>query len=310
VSRRQAIAIAAPVVVLCACAPSGAGRPAATALPPAWTASAAPTSSPAVATLDTCPAPQALDAMHPLSRLGGGPDDAVATLQGDIWISLHDSGRIVELGSGGQMLRSIPDPEGPEGIEALAGGRLLVAQQDPDRVDLLDPQTGAFTTWLQLEPAAAGEGIDGLGIDGDALLVPDSAGGRLLLVPIAPDDAAGSPQALAAGLGRPVSAWPMGGGRYAVAVENAPGLIEVSGAGIRADLVHQTSLDDVVERDGILYATDLAGNRLEAIDPRSGVVRVLVSGAPDPQGLTITATGTLVLVDEDAGLVETVPSCG
>jgi streptogramin lyase len=265
-------------------------------------------SQPAAGSLSGCPAARPLSSLTPLATLAGGADDTVATPQGDIWVSEHDGGEVVELDPQGTVLRSFADPEGPEGIEPLPDGKLLVAQQAPDRIDLLDPATSRFSTWLQLEPAAAGTGIDGLGVDGTTLLVPDSAGGRLLRVPL-DGDAAGPPVVVATGLGRPVSAWPLQGG-YVVAVENTPGLVRLSAAGAHTPLVHEQSDDDVVERDGIVYATNLAADRLEAIDPATGAERVLVSASPDPQGLAIAPGGMLLLVDEERNVLAALPSCG
>jgi len=243
-----------------------------------------------------------------LAHLGGGPDDAATASDGTVWISAHDAGRLVHLDSGGAVLQTIDDAMGPEGIVVLPDGALLVAQQVPNRIDRLDVAHGTFTPWLSLGPAPSGEGIDGIALDGTTVLVPDSHAGRLLSVAIRANGAAGTITVVATGLGRPVDAAALAHGAYAVTVENQPGLLRVTAASSSA-LLRAASLDDVVVDSGVAYVTDLIGHQVLAVDIASGASRVLVSAAPDAQGLATFGTG-LVVVDETAGVAATVPRCG
>ncbi len=217
----------------------------------------------------------------------------------------------MELDAAGTVLKTFTDSNGPEGVAVLPDGRLIVAQQAPDRLDLFDPPTGTFSPWLQLGPVAPGEGVDGLGVAGDDVLVPDSAHGRLLRVVVRTGDVAATPEVVAAELGRPVAVATDGGGGYFVAVENEPGLVHViPGDGTAMPAAHLGSLDDVVLRGGLVYATDLADGSLVAIDGSSGASRTLVSSSPSPQGLAATPEGDLLLVNSSARELVRVRACG
>jgi len=270
----------------------------------------APTSAAAVATLTGCPAATSLSNLAVVARLSGGPDDAVSTPAGDVWVSEHDAGRLIHLSASGAVLQTVTDANGPEGLIALTGGQLLVAQQNPDRIDRFDPARGTFTPWLQLESAPAGQGVDSIHADGASVLVPDSSGGRLLVVALLPDLGAGAQRVIATGLGRPVDAVALGDGSYAVAVENVPGIDRVSANGAVTPLTHTTSVDDLVVLHGLVYATQLVAYDVIAVNPATGEQRVLVTGAPDPQGLTADPSGRLLLADEVRGVLAAVTSCG
>ena len=247
-----------------------------------------------------------------LARVSGDPDDVAVTPSGSLWLSDRDGGRLVELGASGNVLRTIADANGPEGIVVLADGKLLVAQQVPNRVDLLDPATRAFSPWLQLgSTSSPTQGVDGLGAHGATVLVPDSARGRLLTIVAGAGDAPGTPAVVATGLGRPVAAADDGAGSVLVVLENTPGLVRVREAtGGVAAVANFTSLDDVVVHNGIVYASDLADQSLVAVDPASGASRTLVSNAPAPQGLALLPDGRLLLVDSTTRVLVTLSSCG
>jgi outer membrane protein assembly factor BamB len=248
----------------------------------------------------------ALSSLPVLAHLSGGPDDAATVGDGSVWISEHDGGHLVHLDAAGTVVQTLVDPLGPEGIVVLPDGTLLVAQQVPNRIDHLDARRGIFAPWLPLGPAPSGAGIDGIGLAGTSVVVPDSHAGRLLTVALTANDGVGAVTVIATGLGRPVDAAAIGDGAYAVTVENQPGLVRVS-AGASGAVVHEASLDDVVVEGGVAYVTDLTG-RVLAVDLADGSSRVLVSAAPDAQGLTVFGTGLLV-VDETADVAAVVPSC-
>lgn len=245
-----------------------------------------------------------------LAHAGTDADDVAVTPAGDIWLSDNTGGQLLELRRNGSVITTVSDPQAPEGIVVLPDGKLLVAQQTPDRIDLFDTATRTFTTWLQLQEPSGATGVDGIGINGSTVLVPDSARGQLLLVPLQAADAAGAPRVAATGLGRPVDAAAYGNA-YLVAVENEPGLYRVDSSGAHAITgVRMPSLDDIVVRHGLVYVTDLADASLIAIDPTSGATRVLVSGVSSPQGLALLSDGSLLLVDSTTLTLAEVPSCG
>lgn len=300
------------IALLCtACAPAAAPSAAISQGGHGPPASASPSATGAVrASLSDCPASSGATSLPELAAQSGDPDDISVAPNGVLWLSDRDGDRVLELDPSGRVLRAFPDAQGPEGIAVLGGGMLLVAQQIPDRIDMLDTATGAFRPWLQLGAAGPTDGLDGIALDGATLLVPDSAHGRLLSVGLGAGDAAQPATLLASGLGRPVDAVADPSGGYDVVAENAPGLIRVSTGGSTSALTQRTSLDDVVSRDGLLYATDLAAGSLIAVDPSSGAARTLVTGAPSPQGLALRGDGTLLLVDSTLHRIVEVPSCG
>ena len=247
-----------------------------------------------------------------LVHVSGDPDDIVVTPSGSLWLSDRDGGRLVELTATGDVLRTIADANGPEGIVVLADGKLLVAQQIPNRLDLVDPATSSFSPWLQLGTASSPtQGVDGVGARGTTVLIPDSARGRLLTVLAGANDVAGPPVVVATGLGRPVGAVDDGASGALVVLENTPGLVRVSLATGRVTAVAQfASLDDVVVHHGIVYLADLADQSLVAVDPAAGASRTLVTDAPAPQGLAVLPDGRLLLVDSTTRALVAISSCG
>ena len=215
---------------------------------------------------------------------------------------------ILHLDAGLHTLRTVTDRSGPEGIIVLGDGTLLVAEQNANRVARFNPATGVFTTFFALTNRSANAGVDGLGIDtaSGRLLVPDSPNGTLLAVPLS----GGSSTVLAHGLGRPVAAWAESDGSVLVALENAPGIVRVDTAGRVTSIGHLNDLDEVIDHNGLLYVADLRGGTFRAVDPRTGADRVLVTGSPQPQGLTLRPDGSFLLADSTQAVLATVPSCG
>src|SRR5207253_2001060 len=86
------------------------------------------------------------------------------------------------------------------------------------------PVRNTRRVWVRLT-SNGNLGVDGLGIEPGALLLPDAAQGLLDVVPLPPFS--GGPTVVARNLGRPVAAAPAGDGTILVAVENQPGLDRV-----------------------------------------------------------------------------------
>jgi len=313
VAARRAAVVPAMLLLgaLPGCTESATSSASATASP--FVQASRPPAATAVAAnpLDACPEVRDLATVTPLARLSGEPDDLAVTADGHIWVSLHAAGRLVELDRSANMVASLADAQGPEGIVVLADGRLAVAEQQPNRIDIVDAASGARTPLITL-PGESGEGVgvDGLGIDlsGSHLLVPDSPAGTLLLVPLS----GGRATTLATGLGRPVSAAMLTDSSVLVAVENEPGLVRVGLQGRVVPVVAAgalESVDEVLVHRGLAYVTDLVAGTLAAVDPSTGKLRVLVRGSPAPQGLAITPDGRLLLVDSSRGVIASVPAC-
>jgi sugar lactone lactonase YvrE len=263
---------------------------------PSASASPAPTGTVvAPATLAGCPQAQPLDRLTVLHRFSTDADDVAVDAAGRIWVSSPSAGRIDELSPAGVELRGFTNADEPEGLVPLADGRIAVAEQRTNRVITLDPRTGATSALVSVANPSGNLGMDGLGLsaDGRELLIPDSPSGRLLEVPVA----GGQPSVLATGLGRPVDASPLPDGTIAVASENSPGLRLVAPSGAVRTLGAVSDLDEAVPDNGLIYVTALGAGEALAVDPASGASRVLVTGAPSPQGLTVLPDGRLLLVD-------------
>jgi hypothetical protein len=140
------------------------------------------------------------------------------------------------------------------------------------------------------------------------LLLPDAARGRLDTVPLPPFS--GGPRTVAAGLGRPVDATPVGDGTLLVSVENAPGLDRVNPrTGTVRPAAHFASTDDVVVRNGIAYVADNGRGTMSAVTLRSGAVHTLVTGGFAAQGLAMRANGTFLLTNEISGNIRVAMGC-
>jgi len=202
----------------------------------------------------------------------------------------------------------VTDPDTPEGLVALADGHLLVADQATDRIVVMRPPSTTRVTFLQLTPRPGVEGVDGLGIDASRglLLVPDSAQGRLLTVPLT----GGAPTVVVSGLGRAVGAAVSPDGSYAVAVEASAGLVLVKPASGAAHVVADIGqTDDVIASGSLLYAAALDAHAILAIDPGTDHHRVLVKDVQIPQGLADDTANTLVVTDSASGAVSLAFTC-
>ncbi|MGA8016367.1 MAG: hypothetical protein WCB85_10665 [Candidatus Dormiibacterota bacterium] len=269
------------------------------------TATPAPTPTP-LASLAGCPAPVALNRLTVLHRFTTDADDVAIDGAGDVWVSSPNAGRIDELSATGASIESFSDPHEPEGLVPLPDGDVVVAEQGPNRLEVLDPATRALSALLTMPNPTSNPGVDDISrsADGLHLLVPDSPVGRLLEVPIT----GGTPTLLATGLGRPVDAGTLDDGAIVVASEDAPGLLVVAG-GSAHGLGTLADLDEAVPDHGLVYVTDLSSDAVLAVDPSSGASRVLVTGSPAPQGLAALPDGTLLLVDSTRRVLDLVPEC-
>ena len=190
-----------------------------------------------------------------------------------------------------------------EGV-AFVGDRMFVADQRNDRVDEIvndQPQT-----FLQLQPVAGKDNVDGIGVQGDQLLVPDSPNGTLLWV-----NSSGQITRTVGGFNRPTGAWPLPDGSVLVADEYGNAAFKVAPDGGRIALIQGLPIVDDVAADtqGRIFvitpvtsggrlaelvggrATDLAGNLLQ---PQGlgfdGAGNVAATNAADAFGVLVTET--------------------
>ena len=248
----------------------------------------------------------ALSQLPVLHQFTTDADDVAFDSAGNIWVSSPTAGRIDELAADGTSITSFVDRNEPEGLVPLPDGDVVVAEQGPNRLDVLTPSTGALTPLLAIPNSTRNAGIDDIALstDGAEILVPDSPSGRLLEVPVG----GGTLTLLASGLGRPVDAEQLADGAIVVAAESHPGLVEVTGGANQA-VGSLTDLDEAIPDDGLVYVTDLGTDEVLAVDPTSGASHVLVTGSPSPQGLAALPDGSLLLVDSTREVIVTLPPC-
>ena len=283
--------------------------PAATPTPTA-SATPAPTTStvPITKLLTLCPAPRAFSSLQRFGSVADARDIDVAS-DGSVWVSTGSRGVIAHLSSTGASMASYNETS-PAGVVALTNGAVLFADQADDRVVELNTSTLAISTFLQLRPRAGQPNVEGLGVDlaNARLLVPDTAEGQLLSVPLA----GGEATVLATGIAQPVDA-AVGPGSV-IQVSSAtlvPGLVSVPQGG-GAATPHKTvllHLGAVVVRGLLVYFTAPPSKRVYAFNPATGNTAVLVTAISDPLGLGLLGNGQLVVSDATSGTLATFHGC-
>jgi hypothetical protein len=195
------------------------------------------------------------------------------------------------------------------GVVALSNGDVLFADQGGDRIDELNPSTLAVSTFLQLRPRAGQPNVEGLGVDpaDGLLLVPDSAEGQLLSVPLA----GGAAKVLATGIPQPVDAAIGPGKVIQVASSAITALLSVPAGGGAATPYKSLSLHlaSVVVRGLLVYFTAPPSKRVYAFNPATGHSAVLVTAIGNPVGLALLSNGLLVVSDATSGTLATFRSC-
>jgi hypothetical protein len=292
---------------LAACSSSATQTPAArTPSPRLPTPTAAATRTPAVtSTLADCAAPVNRTALHIVHRFSVSPDDIAIDHSGRLWVSAREAGQLIGMSPDGSAVSAATVSGGPEGI-AIAGSALYVAQQNVNAIEQVTPLRRIVVT---LPNHTTNAGIDGIsvGATSQTLLVPDSPNGTLLEVSLVGPP---SPRVIASHLGRPVAATIGPAGVIFVANESSPGLVMVTAAGVVTKIGGFTDLDEVVAYAGLLYVTELNRHDVVAVDPTSGASRALAVNLPAPQGLAVTADGTLEIVDATTNTLYSLPACG
>ena len=307
----RALILVLTSVTLAACASTAGNRPArATPTPqtPATTATPPTIATPTPAsttTLAACAAAVTRTALHVVHRFTVSPDDIAIDTSGRLWISAREVDQLISLNPDGSGVATVTVPGGPEGVAVAASG-IYVAQQNVNAIEQITPQRRGVMTFPN---HTANAGIDGiaLGTNGQTLLIPDSPNGTLLeLSLIGPP----GPRVIATHLGRPVSAAAGASGDIFVASESSPGLVVVSSTGAVRRIGGFNDLDEVVAYAGLLYVTELNHHDVLAVDPTSGASVRLAVNLPAPQGLAVTAGGTLEIVDATTDTLYSLPACG
>jgi sugar lactone lactonase YvrE len=265
---------------------------------------AAPTPHvPATVTLASCAPAIPVTALHAVHHFAVSPDDVAVDAAGRLWVTAREANLLFSVTPDGTEVSSQTVDGGPEGV-AVGDAGVEVAQQNLNTVAAVSPTRRTIASF----PNRTGNvGIDGVAVEPSGrLLVPDSPTGELFGVSLS---GAMAPQLIAADLGRPVAAAMDPAGDILVASEAAPGLVALSPTGGRRVLGHFGNVDDVVAYAGLVYVTDLDHHDVVAVDPTSGASAAIAVHLPAPQGLAVTATGTLEIVDATTDTLYSLPTC-
>ena len=215
---------------------------------------------------------------------------------------------IEHLSSSGAAMASYNEPS-PTGVVALSNGDVLFADQGNDRIVELNPSTLAVSSFLQLRPRAGQPNVEGLGVDpaNGLLLVPDSAEGQLLTVPLTGGDA----KVLATGIPQPVDAAVGPGSAIQVASSSVTALLSVPSTGGAATPYKTLALhlSSVVVSGLLVYFTAPPSKRVYAFNPATGHAAVLVTAIGNPVGLALLGNGQLVVSDAITGTLATFHAC-
>lgn len=241
------------------------------------------------------PTADAAENVQVLALVGGQPDDITVSQGHLVWgdlargtIDRLDGHRVVTIARGLSV---------PEGIVALEGGTLVVAEQGRNRIDRVGNH-GVWRVVYRLNGVRGQEGVDGIGRDphSGALLVPDSPHGTVLEMSVNGTHA----HVIAHGLGRPVDAAVGARGDVLVPDEHLGTLVLVSPRGHISHLGRLSIPDDVaVGHTGRIWITSLGDGGLWTSLPGRTPHRVL-SGLANPQGLTLDRCGDPVVVEQNA----------
>ena len=304
-----AIIGASAIATAAACSSAAPHTPPVTTPTPEPTSPASvstPTPSPAAAvTLASCAPPVTRSALHVVHHFGVSPDDIAVDAAGRLWVSAREANQLISMNEDGTGIATTIVGGGPEGVAAPASG-IYIAQQNINAIEQVAPQRHALITFPN---HTANAGIDGiaLGANSQTLLIPDSPNGTLIEMSLS---VAPNPRVIATHLGRPVAAAVGPSGEIFVANESTPGLVVVTPGGAVTRIGSFTYLDEVVAYAGLLYVTELDRHDVVAVDPATGASARLAVNLPAPQGLAVTATGTLEVVDATTDMVYSLPTCG
>lgn len=284
-------------------APAPAVSPFASAVPsPAPSPSATASWPPCLASAAVPAVPAGVRSVSPVWVLAGaleGPDD-ILFKDGLLYVGELTSGHIAVLTAGRPLTRLPVVIPRVEGIQVLHG-LLYAADQLNNRIDVIDGTS--VTTFLQLSLPPGQEGVDGIGLAGDLLLIPDSANHALLWV-----DTSGRIVRREAGFVRPTGAWALADGSVLVADEYGNAAYRVAPDGTRTALITGLPIvDDVAaDREGHTFAITpvTSGGRLTELV--GGQARDLASNLLEPQGLDFDGAGNVIVTEFAAGTVDLV----
>ncbi len=268
---------------------------------PAVTASTPGVTAP-VAGVTVAPAIAALNFTNPRTAVFAknlaNPDDLELGLDHTLYVSDIGRGTVEKVARDGSITVVAGGLSVPEGIVALQGGSLIIAEQGKNRLVKFDPISQALSTFLDLRNTTGQEGVDGLALDNSipaqaSIIIPDSPNGVLRRASLDGEKTA----VIASGFGRPTGAWVEPDGSILVTDETTGYLYRVRKDGTKVQLARFSTPDDVIEDTaGNIYVTTL-GDHAVHVFTLKGQDIVLLSNISDPQGITFTTDGDLLVTN-------------
>ena len=227
------------------------------------------------------------------------PDDMVIDKQDRLLFSDINAGTVSRLNADGSVERLAGGLSEPEGMVVQADGRVLVAEQGRNRIDLIDPIAHSWTVWRNFPNRTSNAGIDGIGpilaatdasgrplAHGGDVIVPDSPNGVTWAV--TPDGK--SATQIASGMTRPVDAAADAAGRIFVADEG--GALWVLDPARRRLTTLPTPDDVVIGHRGEIFVTTLGDNDIHQLDAQ-GRRATAITGIAQPQGIALDGADNL-----------------
>jgi hypothetical protein len=265
-------------------------------------ASPSPPRLPACFDLTAAPsAPAGVRSTVPVWTLADGlnqPDDLVFH-QGRVYVGELGSGAIAVVIPGRPPARLAQVVPRVEGL-AWIGDTLYAADQQNDRVDSLTAD-GPVRTFVQLEPVAGRDSIDGIATDGTLLIVPDAAQGVVNWY-----DTAGRLVRQVGGFVRPSGAWPLPDGSVLIADEYGNSAVQVGVDGSRRDLVTGLPIVDDAAQDAegkvFVVTPVVSGGRLAQV--AGGTASDFSSNLLEPQGLGFDGATNVLVTESAAGRLD------
>jgi hypothetical protein len=266
-------------------------------------ATTAPSTSPLPACLDAPAVPNAPGGVRstvPAWVLASGLDqpDDLWFRDGVTYVGQLGSGQVATVMPGVPVVQSPWTVPMAEGI-AFLGDRMFVADQRNDRVDEIVNQQPQ--TFLQLQPVGGKDNVDGMDVQGDQLLVPDSPNGTLLWV-----DGGGRVTRSVGGFNRPTGAWPLPDGSVLVADEYGNAAFKVAPDGGRTALVQGLPIVDDVAADAegrVFVITPVtSGGRVAEL--AGGRAVDLAGNLLQPQGLGFDGAGNVLVSETSANRLD------
>lgn len=235
----------------------------------------------------TAQTPEPCQASVSKLSIGLGSPDRVAVIGKKVFFTEPALGSIGVIHHG-QPVSVADNLKAPTGIIARSPGKLIVVQQDLDRLTQINLATHRRHKLLQLGHGATDLGLEGIqAAPAKGIYVPNTGSGSLQLL-----TAAGRLKTLAKHLGRPVDAVSFRGG-VAVADETGDAVWLVKKGKARV-LAHLQEPDGLAVFDGALIASTLGDAALWEVRPQRW--RLLYPFG-EPEGLAPYRKSSLLLAD-------------